>query len=309
MQEKKPGIALRSFDNLFSTEESRSDEQLEKIQTIPLTELHPFHNHPFKVINDERMRDLVDSIKEHGILMPAIVRPRSEGGYEMVSGHRRHMAAGLAELTALPALVRELDDDAATIIMVDSNIQREHILPSERAYAYKMKLDAIKRQGKRNDLSSGQMDPMFDARRSNAIVAEQVGESVKQLQRYIRLTELISPLLDRVDDRRIAFHPAVELSYLRPAEQTMFLEIMDSEQSPPTLSQAQRLKRFSQEGTLTKDVMHAIVSESKKGNSEKLTLPSSVLNKYFSKSDTPQQMQDTIIAALEMWHKAQQHQS
>ncbi len=227
----------------------------------------------------------------------------------MVSGHRRHMAAGLAGLTTLPALVRELDDDAATIIMVDSNIQREHILPSERAYAYKMKLDAIKRQGKRNDLSSGQMDPMFDARRSNAIVAEQVGESVKQLQRYIRLTELIPSLLDRVDDRRIAFHPAVELSYLRPTEQTMFLEIMDSEQSPPTLSQAQRLKRFSQEGTLTKDVIRAIFSESKKGNKEKLTLPSSVLNKYFSKSDTPQQMQDTIIAALEMWHKAKHHQS
>ena len=298
-------LSLTSYDDIFSTEESRADERREKVTEISLSELHPFKNHPFKVLDDEKMQDTAESIREHGVLVPAIVRPREEGGYEIVAGHRRHFASEIAGLDTMPAIVRDMDDDAATIIMVDSNLQRESILPSERAWAYRMKLEAIDRV-KGRPKNVGQVVPDYFGKRSTEIVAEGTGESYKQVQRFIRLTELIPPLLDMVDERKIAFNPAVELSYLKPEEQVELLDAMDSEQATPSLSQAQRLKKFSQEGHLSIDVMRAIMSEEKKSELDRVTLTSEKLHRYFPKSYTPQQMEQVILKLLEGWHHRRQ---
>ena len=296
-------MELTSYDEIFSTEESRQDAAREKVMEIPLSELYAFKDHPFKVQDDERMLDTAQSIREYGVLVPAIARPRKDGGYELISGHRRKRGCELAGFETMPVIVRDIDDDAATIVMVDSNIQRESLLPSERAFAYQMKLEAMKRQGMRSDLTSGQVGPKL---RSNAIVAEQAGESVKQIQRFIRLTKLIPPLLDMVDEKKIAFNPAVELSYLKPQEQTELLDAMESEQATPSLSQAQRLKKFSQEGRLSIDVMRAIMSEEKKHDLDRVTIGSDKLQKYFPKSWTPAQMETQIIKLLESWHRKRQ---
>jgi len=293
-------IKLASVDDLFSTEESRADENREKIIEIPLTELFPFKDHPFKVIDNEAMFDTVESVKQYGVLVPAIARPRDEGGYELVAGHRRKRACELAELDIMPVIVRNLDDDAAIIIMVDSNLQRENILPSERAFAFKLKLEAIKRQGARTDLTSVQVGQKLNARE---VVAKESGSSAIQVQRYIRLTHLIPEILSMVDEKKIAFNPAVELSFLKKEEQTDLLDAMDMEQATPSLSQAQRLKKFSNEGKLTLEVMSAIMSEEKKGDLDKVTLTGDKLKKYFPKSYTPKQMEETIMKLLEGWHK------
>ena len=307
MKSSAKNIRLTPVDDLFSTDESRADAQRERVVELPLAELHPFRNHPFKVLDDDKMQDTAQSIREHGVLVPAIVRPLEEGGYEIVAGHRRHHASQIAGLDTMPAIIRDLDDDAATIIMVDSNLQRESILPSERAWAYRMKLEAVRRKaGRPSKENAGQLDPDFDNRRSNVIVAEQAGESVKQLQRFIRLTELIPPLLDMVDERKIAFNPAVELSYLKPEEQVELLDAMDSEQATPSLSQAQRLKKFSLEGHLSIDVMRAIMSEEKKGELDRITLTGDKVNKYFPRSYTPQQKEQVILKLLENWHRHRQ---
>ena len=304
MKSSAKNINLTSVDDLFSTEESRADAGREKVMEIALTELFPFKDHPFKVKDDEAMAETAESIKEYGVLVPAIARPRDEGGYELVAGHRRHRASELAGLETIPVLVRNLDDDAATIIMVDSNLQRENILPSERAFAFKLKLDAIKRQGERTDLTCTQVGhKLNEGKKSVEIVAEQAGSSRNQVQRYIRLTELIPELLNMVDDKKIAFNPAVELSYLKPEEQTNLLEAMDMEQATPSLSQAQRLKKFSADGKCTLEAMCAIMSEEKKGEIDKVTLSSDKLRKYFPKSYTPQKMEETILKLLETWHK------
>lgn len=306
MKSSAKNVKLTSVDDLFSTEESRADKQREKVVEIPLSEIHPFKNHPFKVVDDDRMLDMAESIKEHGVLVPGLVRPSTEGGYEMVAGHRRHRASELAERDTMPVIIRDLDDDAATIIMVDSNIQRETLLPSERAWAYRMKLEALKRQGERVDLTSGQVGPKL---RSNAIVAEQAGESVKQVQRFIRLTELIPQFLQMVDEKKIAFNPAVELSYLKPEEQTDLLDAMDSEQGTPSLSQAQRLKRFSQEGTLTIDMMRAIMSEEKKTEVDKVVIPMKVISQYCPRGYTPEQVMNYIVRVLERaWQQRQRRE-
>jgi len=294
-------IKLASVDDLFSTEESRADEAREKIIEIPLTELHPFKDHPFKVIDNEAMFDTAESVKQYGVLVPAIARPRDEGGYELVAGHRRKRACELAELETMPVIVRNLDDDAAIIIMVDSNLQRENILPSERAFAFKLKLEAIKRQGKRADLTSSQLGTKLP--RADEIIAEQAGSSRNQVQRFIRLTNLIPEILSMVDEKKIAFNPAVELSFLKDEEQIDLLEAMDMEQATPSLSQAQRLKKFSNEGKLSLEVMSAIMSEEKKGDLDKVTLTGDKLKRYFPKSYTPRQMEETIIKLLEGWHK------
>jgi ParB family chromosome partitioning protein len=285
---------------LFSTEESRVDEQREKIAEIPLSELYPFKDHPFKVIDNEAMFDTAESIKQYGVLVPAIARPREDGGYELVSGHRRKRACELAGLETMPVIIRNLDDDAATIIMVDSNLQRENILPSERAFAFKLKLEAIKRQGSRTDLTSVQVGQKLNARE---VVAKEAGASSVQVQRYIRLTELIPELLSMVDEKKIAFNPAVELSYLKSEEQLLLIDAMDTEQATPSLSQAQRLKKFSAEGNCTLEAMCAIMSEDKKGEPDKVTLTGDKIKKYFPKNYTPQQMEATIIKLLEGWHK------
>jgi ParB family chromosome partitioning protein len=298
-------IKLTSVDDLFSTEESRADENREKIVEIPLHELFTFNNHPFKVTDNEAMFDTVKSVKQYGVLVPAIARPRDEGGYELVAGHRRKRACELAELSSMPVIVRNLNDDEATIIMVDSNLQRENILPSERAFAYKMKLDAIKRQGTRNDLTSRQVVGKLE---TADLVGKESGDSGRQVQRYIRLTELIPELLSMVDEKKIAFNPAVELSYLKKKEQTDLIEAMDMEQATPSLSQAQRLKKFSAEGKLSLEVMSAIMSEEKKGEVDKVTLTGDKIKKYFPKSYTTQQMEATIIKLLEGWHKKRAQQ-
>ena len=308
MKSSAKKVELASVDDLFSTEESRLEERLEKIQEIPLSELHPFKNHPFKVKDDESMMETADSIKQYGVLVPAIARPDPEGGYELVAGHRRHRASELAEKETMPVIVRELDDDAATIIMVDSNLQRESLLPSERAFAYKMKLEAMRHQGERMDLTSAQVGRKLAGKESREILAEQVGQSRNQISRYIRLTELIPELLDMVDEKKIAFNPAYELSFLKKEEQVQLLDSMDSEQATPSLSQAQRLKKFSQEGHLSIDVMRAIMGEEKKSDLDKVTFTSDTLRKYFPKSYTPQRMQETIIKLLEQWQKKRQQQ-
>ena len=306
MKSSAKKIELASVDDLFSTEEGRQDAKLEKIQEIPLSELHPFKNHPFKVKDDEAMLETADSIKQYGVLVPAIARPDPEGGYELVAGHRRHRASELAEKETMPVIVRDLDDDAATIIMVDSNLQRESLLPSERAFAYKMKLDAMKHQGERVDLTCSQVGNKLEGKKSSEILAEQVGQSKNQIFRYIRLTELIPELMDMVDEKKIALNPAYELSFLKKDEQVDLLDAMDSEQATPSLSQAQRLKKYSQEGHLTLDMMRVIMGEEKKSDLDRVTFTSDTLRKYFPKSYTPQRMQETIIKLLEAWQKKRQ---
>jgi ParB family chromosome partitioning protein len=295
---------LTSYDEIFQTEEERQDQMQEKVMEIPLTELKPFKNHPFKVIDDEAMLDTADSIAKHGVLVPAIARPTEDGSYELIAGHRRKRASELAGKDTIPVIIRNMDDDEATIIMVDSNIQRENILPSERAYAYKLKLDAMKRQGSRTDLTLGQVGTRS---RSDELLAESIGESARTVQRYIRLTELTPDLLDLVDDKKIAFNPAVEISFLSHDEQRQLLEVMDMQQTSPSLSQAQRMKKFSQEGKLSFDVMTAIMSEEKRADLDKITLTGDRLKKYFPRSYTPQQMEETIIKLLEGWSKKRQH--
>ena len=306
MKSSAKKIELASVDDLFSTEEGRQDAKLEKIQEIPLSELHPFRNHPFKVKDDEAMMETADSIKQYGVLVPAIARPDPEGGYELVAGHRRHRASELAEKETMPVIVRDLDDDAATIIMVDSNLQRESLLPSERAFAYKMKLDAMKHQGERVDLTCSQVGNKLEGKKSSEILAEQVGQSKNQIFRYIRLTELIPELLDMVDEKKIALNPAYELSFLKKEEQVDLWDAVDSEQATPSLSQAQRLKKYSQEGHLTLDMMRVIMGEEKKSDLDRVTFTSDTLRKYFPKSYTPQRMQETIIKLLEAWQKKRQ---
>ena len=304
MKSSAKKIELASVDDLFSTEEGRQDAKLEKIQESPLSELHPFRNHPFKVKDDEAMMETADSIKQYGVLVPAIARPDPDGGYELVAGHRRRRASELAEKETMPVIIRDLDDDAATIIMVDSNLQRESLPPSERAFAYKMKLEAVKHQGARTDLTSRQVGEKSQT--SIQKVADQAGESQRQVQRYIRLTELIPELMDMVDEKKIALNPAYELSFLKKEEQVDLLDAMDSEQATPSLSQAQRLKKYSQEGHLTLDMMRVIMGEEKKSDLDRVTFTSDTLRKYFPKSYTPQRMQETIIKLLEAWQKKRQ---
>ena len=302
MKSSAKNIVLKSVDDIFQTEENRADAQRERVQEIPLDQLKPFKNHPFKVRDDQRMLDTVDSIREYGVLVPAIARPDPEGGYELISGHRRKRGCEMAGLQTMPVIIRNLDDDAAVLVMVDSNIQREELLPSERAFAYKMKLEALKHQGARSDLTSMQVAQKLSVQK----VGDDAGVSKDQVRRFIRLTELISELLDMVDERKLAFNPAVEVSYLKRDEQRMLLEAIDAEQTTPSLSQAQRLKKFSQEGRLTEEVMSAIMSEEKKSDMDKVTLRSDTLRRYFPKSYTPKQMEQTIIKLLDVWQKQRQ---
>ena len=278
----------------------------ERVQEIPLSELHPFKNHPFRVVDDEAMQRTVESVAQFGVLAPALARPRSEGGYELVAGHRRMRASELAGLETMPVIIRQMDDDTATIAMVDSNLQRETLLPSERAFAYKMKMEAMKHQGERTDLTSGQLGRKSDGKESRELIAEQTGESARQVQRFINLTNLIPELLDMVDRKEIAFNPAVELSFLKKEEQKGFLEAMDYGQSTPSLSQAQRIKKLSQAGMCTQEAMNTIMNEEKKSELDTDTLKNDVLRKYFPRSYTPKQMQDTIIRLLEQWQKKRQ---
>lgn len=301
MPKKGENISLTSYDDLFETDESRAESQLERVQNIPVRELIPFKNHPFKVLDDEAMLRTTESIAEYGVLTPLIARPLDNGGYEIISGHRRAHAAELAGLAEVPVLIRDMDDDAATVLMVDSNLQRENILPSERAFAYKMKLEAMKHQGSRSDLTLGQVVPKF--KRSTEAIAEGTGESYKQVQRYIRLTNLVPDLLDLVDCKQISFNPAVELSYLSPEEQETFLQAMDEVQAAPSLSQAQRLKKLAQEGNFTMDAAREIMNEVKKGDLERVTFRNEQLRRFFPRSYTAQQMQDTIIKLLDQWQK------
>ena len=311
MKSSAKSINLTSLDDLFSTEESRAEESCEKVVRIPLAELHPFPNHPFHVRDDEAMQNTVDSIKEYGVLTPGIVRPCEDGGYEIVAGHRRKHGSELAGLSDMPCIVREMDDDTATILMVDSNIQREDILPSERAQAYKMKLDAIRRKAGR-PAKTAEIDSKNNSRQvvgnleSAAIVGQEAGDSGRQVQRYIRLTELQPELQQMVDEKKIAMTPAVELSYLKPEEQQMLLTAIDSEQATPSLSQAQRMKKLSQAGKLNDDTMLDIMMEQKKPEKCDLTFSGDVLRKYFPRSYTPQRMQETIIKLLEAWVKKRQ---
>ena len=300
-------LALKGLDDLFSTEEKRQEEQREQVQQIPIDALHPFTNHPFKVLDDEAMTRTVESIAQYGVLAPLIARPRPEGGYEIISGHRRQYAAKLAGLDTLPVIVRQMSDDAAVILMVDSNLQREHIQPSERAFAYKMKLEAIKNQGARSDLTSGQI--VQKSKLSIERVAEDAGEGYKTVQRFIRLTNLIPELLDMVDEKKISFNPAVELSYLDEAQQRDFLEAMQDTQNAPSLSQAQRLKKLAQEGHFSYDVAFAVMGEEKKDELDKVVIKNDTLRKYFPRSYTPKQMEDTIIRLLEQWQRKQQRQN
>lgn len=305
MKSSAKNVKLASVDDLFSTEESRADATREKVVEIPLSELHPFQNHPFKVRDDDAMMDTAESIRQYGVLVPAIARPDPNGGYELVAGHRRHHASEIAGKETMPVIVRDLDDDAATIIMVDSNLQREELLPSERAFAYKMKLEAMKHQGGRTDLTSSQLGTKL---RADELLAQQSNTNRNQVQRYIRLTELIPPLLDMVDEKKIALNPAYELSFLTKEEQAQLVETMDYEQATPSLSQAQRMKKFSQEGKLSEDVMLAIMSEEKKSDLDKVTFTTDTLRKYFPKSYTPKRMEETIIKLLEKWQRQRQQQ-
>lgn len=300
MLRKGGNISLSSYDDIFETDTSRATSNQERVQEIPLSELHPFEGHPFKVLDDEQMQKTVESVRDFGVLTPAIARPDPDGGYEIISGHRRHRASELAGKETMPVIVREMDDDAAIILMVDANLQRETILPSERAYAYKMKLDALKHQGARTDLTSDQVGPKLTAAEK---IAEEANDSQTQVKRYIRLTELIPELLDMVDTGQIKFNPAVELSYLAHEEQKNFLEAMDYAQAAPSLSQAQRIKKLAQEGNCTLDAMCEIMNEMKKDELDKVTLKTSVLRKYFPKSYTNKQMEDKIIQLLEQWQK------
>ena len=300
MQKKGANISLKGYDDIFSTDQSRAEAQQERVQEIPLSELHPFEGHPFRVVDDEDMMKTVESVRDFGVLTPAIVRPDPDGGYEIISGHRRHRASELAEKETMPVIVRDLDDDAAIILMVDANLQRETILPSERAYAYKMKLDAVKHQGARSDLTLDQVGPKLTAAQK---VAEEANDSQTQVKRFIRLTELIPEILDMVDNGQIKFNPAVELSYLAREEQQDFLSAMDYAQAAPSLSQAQRIKKLAQEGECTLDAMCEIMNEVKKGELDRVTFKTDSLRKYFPKSYTSKQMEDKIIQLLEQWQK------
>ena len=298
-------VSLKGADDIFSTEESRQEQQREQVQQIPIGELFPLKNHPFKVLDDESMQRTVESVEQYGVLSPLIARPRPEGGYEIISGHRRQHAAQLAGLDTLPVIVRQMDDDAAVLLMVDSNLQRENILPSERAFAYKMKLEALKNQGARSDLTSVQVAPKLSTEK----IGEEVGMSKDNVKRYIRLTNLVPELLDMVDEKKIAFNPAVELSYLDEAQQRDFLEAMNDTQNAPSLSQAQRLKKLVQEGHFSYDVAFAIMGEEKKDELDKVVIKNDTLRKYFPRSYTPKQMEDTIIKLLEQWQRKQQRQN
>ena len=300
-------VSLKGADDIFSTEEFRQEQRREQVQQIPIAELHPFTNHPFKVLDDESMQRTVESVEQYGVLSPLIARPRPEGGYEIISGHRRQHAAQLAGLETLPVIVRNMDDDAAVLLMVDSNLQRENILPSERAFAYKMKLEAIKNQGARSDLTSGQI--VQKSKLSIERVAEDAGEGYKTVQRFIRLTNLIPELLDMIDEKKIAFNPAVELSYLDESQQRDFLEAMNDTQNAPSLSQAQRLKKLAQEGHFSYDVAFAVMGEEKKDELDKVVIKNDTLRKYFPRSYTPKQMEDTIIKLLDQWQRKQQRQN
>lgn len=305
MKSSARNIKLSSVDDLTSGEQQRIDDQRERVMDIPLSQLHPFKNHPFKVVDDEKMQDTVESIRKNGIMQPAIARPDGEGSYELISGHRRFHASQILGNETLPVIVRDLDDDAAVIYMVDTNLQqRENLLPSERAFAYKMKLEALNHQGTRRDLTSSQVGTKL---RADEILAQDTGSSRNQVQRFIRLTNLITPILDMVDTKKIAFNPAYELSFLTPDEQNMLLDAMEYTQATPSLSQAQRLKKCSQEGLLTEDYMKGVMSEEKKTEWGRVTLTPDDLHKYFPASYTPQRMQETIIKLLEQWHRAQQH--
>ena len=298
-------MSLKGADDIFSTEESRQEQQREQVQQIPIGELFPFKNHPFKVLDDESMQRTVESVEQYGVRSPLIARPRPEGGYEIISGHRRQHAAQLAGLDTLPVIVRNMDDDAAVLLMVDSNLQRENILPSERAFAYKMKLEALKNQGARSDLTSVQVAPKLSTEK----IGEEVGMSKDNVKRYIRLTNLVPELLDMVDEKKIAFNPAVELSYLDEAQQRDFLEAMNDTQNAPSLSQAQRLKKLAQEGHFSYDVAFAVMGEEKKDELDKVVIKNDTLRKYFPRSYTPKQMEDTIIKLLEQWQRKQQRQN
>ena len=304
MQKKGGNVSFIKYDDIFSTEQSRAEDRLEKVREIPLAELHPFKNHPFKVLDDESMQRTVESIARFGVLSPAIARPSPDGGYELVAGHRRHHACELVGMETMPVIVRELNDDAATILMVDSNLQRETLLPSERAFAYKMKLEAIKHQGMRSDLTSTQVAQKLSVQQ----VGDEAGVSKDTVRRFIRLTELIPELLDMVDQKQIAFNPAVELSFLKPEEQKQLLEAMDYAQATPSLSQAQRLKKYSQEGKCTLEVMCTVMDEEKKTDLDRVIIKQDVLRKYFPKSYTPKQMEDTIIRLLEQWQRKKQRE-
>ena len=303
MQKKGANISLKGYDDIFSTDQSRAEAQQERVQEIPLSELHPFEGHPFRVVDDEDMMKTVESVRDFGVLTPAIVRPDPDGGYEIISGHRRHRASELAGKETMPVIVRDMDDDAAIILMVDANLQRETILPSERAYAYKMKLDAMNHQGARSDLTCSQVGNKLEGRKSSEIMAEEMGTSKNQIFRFIRLTELIPELLDMVDNGQIKFNPAVELSYLAREEQQDFLSAMDFAQAAPSLSQAQRIKKLAQEGECTLDAMCEIMNEVKKGELDRVTFKTDSLRKYFPKSYTSKQMEDKIIQLLEQWQK------
>ena len=306
MPKSSLSVSLKGADDIFSTEESRQEQQREQVQQIPIGELFPFKDHPFKVLDDESMQRTVESVEQYGVLSPLIARPRPEGGYEIISGHRRKHAAELANLDTVPVIVRNMEDDAATILMVDSNLQREHILPSERAFAYKMKLEALKNQGARSDLTSPQVAAKF---RSDDAVAKDQGISGDTVRRYIRLTNLVPELLDMVDEKKIAFNPAVELSYLDESQQRDFLEAMNDTQNAPSLSQAQRLKKLAQEGHFSYDVAFAVMGEEKKDELDKVVIKNDTLRKYFPRSYTPKQMEDTIIKLLEQWQRKQQRQN
>ena len=309
MPKNSLNVSLKGADDIFSTEESRQEQQREQVQQIPSGELFPFKNHPFKVLDDESMQRTVESVEQYGVLSPLIARPRPEGGYEIISGHRRQHAAQLAGLDALPVIVRQMDDDAAVLLMVDSNLQRENILPSERAFAYKMKLEALKNQGARSDLTCGQFGHKLNGAKARDIVADESGDNARNVQRFIRLTNLIPELLDMVDEKKIAFNPAVELSYLDTNQQRDFLEAMNDTQNAPSLSQAQRLKKLAQEGHFSYDVAFAIMGEEKKDELDKVVIKNDTLRKYFPRSYTPKQMEDTIIKLLDQWQRKQQRQN
>ena len=304
MPKSSVNASLSSYDDIFSTEESRQEEQREQVQQIPIGELFPFKNHPFKVLDDDSMSDTVESVKQYGVLSPLIARPRPKGGYEIISGHRRQHAAELAGLETLPVIVRQMDDDAAIILMVDSNLQREHILPSERAFAYKMKLDAMKNQGRRSDLTSTQVVSKL---RSNEKLGAENNQSRETVRRFIRLTNLIPELLDMVDNKTVSFNPAVELSYLSPEQQQEVIRAMDDTQNFPSVSQAKRIKKLAQDGTFTTETVIAIMGEEKKSELDTVTIKNDTLRKYFPRSYTPKQMEDTIIKLLEQWQKKRQH--
>ncbi len=309
MPKKGANISLSSYDDIFETDESRADSQLERVQKIPISDLVPFKNHPFKVVDDEAMLRTTESIAQFGVLTPLIARPRADGTFEIISGHRRAHAAEAAGLTEVPVIVRDMDDDAATVLMVDSNLQRESILPSERAFAYKMKNEAMKRNaGRPSKENLGQVVPDLFGKRTTEMIGEASGDSYKQVQRFIRLTNLIPELLDMVDQKQISFNPAVELSYLTPEEQQHVIEAMDFTQAAPSLSQAQRLKKLSQEGGCTLEAMQEILGEVKKGDLERVSFKSEQLRKYFPRSYSPKQMSDTIIKLLEQWQKKRQRE-